>query len=54
MNPDSTLDPEDDAPDLATLGLNGGEWSVGNGKVSLEEGKAAFRRALAEKHRYGK
>ena len=48
LNQGSDLDPEDDAPDLTTLDLNKGEWFIGEKKVTPEEGKAAFRKALQE------
>ena len=46
LNQGSELDPADDAPDLTTLDLDSGEWFIGGRKVTPEEGKAAFRKAL--------
>ncbi|HYA41515.1 MAG TPA: hypothetical protein VEF34_09445 [Syntrophobacteraceae bacterium] len=46
LNQSSALDPGDDAPDLTTLDLDSGEWFIGDRKVTPEEGKAAFRKAL--------
>jgi len=46
LNQSSGLDPEDDAPDLTTFDLDSGEWFIGDRKVTPEEGKAAFRKAL--------
>ena len=48
MNQNSVLDPEDDAPDLTTLDLDKGEWYIGDKKVTPEEGKAAFKKAMEQ------
>ena len=48
MNQSSVLDPEDDAPDLTTLDLDKGEWYIGDKKVTPEEGKAAFKKAMEQ------
>ena len=46
LNQSSVLDPDDDAPDLTTFDLDSGEWFIGDRKVTSEEGKAAFMKAL--------
>jgi len=44
----SVLDPEDDAPDLTALDLSKGWFERDGKRMSDEEGKAAFRKALEE------
>lgn len=44
----SGINPEDDAPDLTTIDLSKGWFETGGRRVSEEEGKAAFRKALKE------